>query len=150
MQREQAKATVERHGREITLLKDIGEGPVAVALHQTLRLEHGLHDETGGVGFIVQRIAVVRGAGPLRVVQRSLARLAPRRARLLLQYAAAARGQLRLGVIARLAEAIGRIVMGSDEVRRQMIGVTEAQELADPLVGGGSRTADPQRSDPRP
>jgi len=66
----------------------------------------------------VQLIARVRRSVPLRVVDRLATRLAERVLCLLTEDAAPAVRQLRFGVVAFVAQRVGRVVVRADEIDR--------------------------------
>jgi hypothetical protein len=51
---------------------------------------------------------------------------------------------LGFGVVFGLAEGVGRIVVRADEIGRQIVACAERDEILDPGIGGGCRSADLQ------
>ena len=87
---EQAEAAVKRHRRKIIFLEDVGESPIAVALHEPVGFHDGLDDEGRGIRFVMHRIARIRRRAPFRVIERPVAGLAAHLPRLIAQHAAPA------------------------------------------------------------
>src|SRR5579871_1347003 len=78
VQIQKAETTVERHGWEIILLKNVGESPETIRLGRAARLQGAFGREGRGVGFVLARVAWVGRGVPFRVQERPAPRLARR------------------------------------------------------------------------
>ena len=142
MQIEQAKSPVKWHGRKIVLFKNIREGPEAVPLDQTARLQRRLCDKGRGVRFVVPRISRIGRGIPFGVVDGAPAGTTPRVLRPFAKDPALTMSQLRLGIIVGMTERVGGIMMSAHEIDRHLGRCAELEKFLNPSIARRRRSAD--------